>query len=83
MLSADGICSLPCRCAFSKRAKVLLIGERINTVRFRVKPGREQEFLDAQKKEADWPGLRHVNMIKTGERYLLHHRRVVGHGCAR
>ena len=21
-----------------------------------------------QKKEADWPGLRHVNMIKTGER---------------
>jgi hypothetical protein len=62
---------------------VLPIEERINTVRFRVKPGREQEFLDAQKKEADWPGLRHVNMIKTGERYLLHHRRVVGHGCAR
>ena len=50
MLSGDGICSLPCRCAFSKRAKVLLIGERINTVRFRVKPGREQEFLDAHKK---------------------------------
>ena len=62
------ICSLPCRCAIWKRAKVLPIEERINTVRFRVKPGREQEFLDAQKKEADWPGLRHVNMIKTGER---------------
>lgn len=40
-----------------------------NTVRFRVKSGREQEFLDAHKKvAANWPGLRHVNMIKTGER---------------
>jgi len=40
-----------------------------NTVRFRVKPGREQEFLDAHRNvAADWPGLRRVNMIKTGER---------------
>jgi quinol monooxygenase YgiN len=40
-----------------------------NAVRFRVKPGREQEFLDAHKGvEANWPGLKHVNMIKTGER---------------
>ena len=40
-----------------------------NTVRFRVKPGREQEFLDAHKKvQANWPGLKHANMIKTGER---------------
>ncbi len=40
-----------------------------NAVRFRVKPGREQEFLDAHKKVmANWPGLRHANMIKTGER---------------
>jgi antibiotic biosynthesis monooxygenase (ABM) superfamily enzyme len=40
-----------------------------NAVRFRVKPGRDQEFLDAHKKIAgDWPGLRHVNLIKTGER---------------
>ena len=40
-----------------------------NAVRFRVKAGREQEFLDAHKKvEANWPGLRHANMIKTGER---------------
>ena len=39
-----------------------------NAVRFRVKAGREQEFLDAHKKvEANWPGLRHANMIKTGE----------------
>ena len=40
-----------------------------NAVRFKVKPGREQEFLDAHKKvQADWPGLKHANMIKTGER---------------
>lgn len=40
-----------------------------NAVRFRVKPGRGQEFLDAHKRvHADWPGLKHVNMIKTGER---------------
>jgi quinol monooxygenase YgiN len=38
-----------------------------NAVRFRVKPGRDQEFLDAHKKiVANWPGLQHVNMIKTG-----------------
>ncbi len=40
-----------------------------NVVRFRVKPGREQEFLDAHRSvQADWPGLRKVNMIKTGDR---------------
>jgi hypothetical protein len=40
-----------------------------NTVRFRVKPGRDQEFLDAHKNVGEsWPGLRHVNMIKTGDR---------------
>jgi hypothetical protein len=40
-----------------------------NTVRFKVKPGREQEFLDAHKDvAAEWPGLRHVNIISTGER---------------
>lgn len=40
-----------------------------NAVRFRVKPGREQEFLDAHKKvHLTWPGLKHVNIIKTGER---------------
>ena len=40
-----------------------------NAVRFRVKPGREQEFLDAHKKtERDWAGLQHVNIIKTGDR---------------
>lgn len=40
-----------------------------NTVRFRVKPGREQEFLDAHKKvQSEWPGLTHANIIKTGDR---------------
>ena len=40
-----------------------------NAVRFRVKPGRDQEFLDAHKNvEADWPGLKSVNIIKTGDR---------------
>ena len=40
-----------------------------NAVRFRVKPGRDQQFLDAHKKvEANWSGLRHANIIKTGER---------------
>jgi quinol monooxygenase YgiN len=39
-----------------------------NTVRFRVKPGRNQDFLDAHERvDRDWPGLRHVNMIQTGE----------------
>jgi hypothetical protein len=40
-----------------------------NAVRFKVKPGREQEFLDAHKKlQANWPGLKHANIIKTGDR---------------
>ncbi|MFZ1102821.1 MAG: hypothetical protein WAN86_08305 [Hyphomicrobiaceae bacterium] len=40
-----------------------------SVVRFRVKPSREQEFLDAHRRiEAGWSGLVHANMIKTGER---------------
>ncbi len=40
-----------------------------NAVRFRVKPGREQEFLDAHRAVgAEWPGLLHVNIIKSGDR---------------
>ena len=39
-----------------------------NTVRFQVKPGRDQDFLAAHKAvERNWPGLRHANMIQTGE----------------
>ena len=38
-----------------------------NAVRFKVKPGRNQDFLDAHEKvERDWPGLRHVNIIQSG-----------------
>lgn len=40
-----------------------------NIVRFRVKPAREQDFLDAHKKaEVSWPGFRRANMVKTGDR---------------
>ena len=40
-----------------------------NAVRFRVKPGRDKDFLDAHLKvERNWPGLRHANIIKTGDR---------------
>ena len=39
-----------------------------NVVRFRVKPGRDQEFLEAHKRiVADWAGLKRVNMIKSGD----------------
>jgi len=39
-----------------------------NAVRFTVKPGRNQDFLDAHESAGrDWPGLRHVNLIQTGE----------------
>lgn len=37
-----------------------------NTVRFRVKPGHDQKFLDAHK-NINWPGLKHAHMIKTGD----------------
>jgi quinol monooxygenase YgiN len=40
-----------------------------NAVRFKVKPGREQQFLDAHKAvAANWPGLLHASIIETGER---------------
>ena len=39
-----------------------------NVVRFRVKRGCDQEFLDAHKRiSTDWRGLKRVNMIKTGD----------------
>lgn len=44
-----------------------------NVVRFKVKPEREQEFLEAHASvERNWPGLRHANMIQTGDqRYCI------------
>jgi quinol monooxygenase YgiN len=40
-----------------------------NIVRFRVKQGRDQEFLDAHLDVATtWPGVERVNIIQAGER---------------
>ena len=40
-----------------------------NVVRFRVKPGHEDEFLNAHRGgKADWPGLQRGLIIKTGDR---------------
>jgi len=40
-----------------------------NVVRFRVKPGREKEFIDAHRKaRPDFPGFRRLVLIKTGDR---------------
>jgi hypothetical protein len=39
-----------------------------SAVRFRVKAGQEQKFLDAHKTVvADWPGLLRADIVKTGE----------------
>jgi quinol monooxygenase YgiN len=39
-----------------------------NAVRFRVKPGRDKDFLAAHEKiDRNWRGLVHVNVIKTGD----------------
>jgi hypothetical protein len=44
-----------------------------NAVRFKVKPGRDQEFLDAHRDVGrDWAGLRHASIIDAGEgRYCI------------
>ena len=44
-----------------------------NAVRFKVKAGREQEFLDAHSAVGrDWAGLRHANIIQSGDgRYCI------------
>jgi quinol monooxygenase YgiN len=40
-----------------------------NVVRFRVKPGREEEFIDAHRKaKRNFAGARRFSMIRTGER---------------
>jgi hypothetical protein len=42
-----------------------------NVVRFRVKPGREQEFIDLNKamgREKKFKGARKATLIKTGDR---------------
>jgi quinol monooxygenase YgiN len=44
-----------------------------NVVRFKVKPGMDEAFLDAHRNISDgWSGMRHANIIKTGEgRYCI------------
>lgn len=44
-----------------------------NVVRFKVKPGMEDAFLDAHRNIAEgWPGLRHANIIAASEgRYCI------------
>jgi len=40
-----------------------------NVVRFRIKPGREAEFIDAHRKSrADFAGFKRFVLIKTGDR---------------
>jgi hypothetical protein len=38
-----------------------------SVVRFRVKAGQDQEFLDAHRAVGDWPGLQRANIIRIGE----------------
>jgi hypothetical protein len=39
-----------------------------NAVRFKIKPGRDRDFLEAHRNvHQDWPGLKRANIIKTGE----------------
>jgi quinol monooxygenase YgiN len=43
--------------------------QAFNVVRFRVKPGREKEFLDAHRKaHPDFAGFKRFVLIKTGDR---------------
>jgi quinol monooxygenase YgiN len=42
-----------------------------NVVRFRIKAGREQEFLDAHQPQfvrSKWPGWKRVDLVQTGDR---------------
>lgn len=40
-----------------------------NAVRFRVKPGKDEAFIEAHRRaERNWAGMRRANIIKTGER---------------
>ena len=39
-----------------------------NTGHFKVKPGRDEEFIAAHRgAERNWPGMRSANLIQTGE----------------
>lgn len=69
MQAIEGCATTSMRAAFANVTELENTMTAFNAVRFRVKPSRDQEFLDAHKKVvADWPGLLHANIIKTGER---------------
>lgn len=54
-----------------------------NVVRFRVKPGAEQAFLDAHRNaRPDWPGGRRFTVVKAGEGADVRDRRMGQHGGA-
>jgi quinol monooxygenase YgiN len=39
-----------------------------NAVRFRVKPGKDEAFIEAHRRaERNWAGMRRANIIKTGD----------------
>lgn len=41
----------------------------LNVVRFRTKPGREEEFIEAHRRaDVSMPGLRKASLVKTGDR---------------
>jgi len=41
----------------------------MNIVRFRTKPGREDDFIEAHRGAArNWPGFRSGRLVRTGER---------------
>jgi hypothetical protein len=47
-----------------------------NAVRFKVKSGRNQGFINAHRTvDHNWPGPRHVNLIQTVGQTFLHHWR--------
>lgn len=40
-----------------------------NAVRFQVKPGKDEAFLEAHRRaDRSWPGMLRANLIKTGDR---------------
>lgn len=44
-----------------------------NVVRFRLKPGTEQDFIDAHRKvHTTWPGMRRMSLVKAGpDRFFI------------
>lgn len=49
------------------------MGSAFNVVRFKLRPGMEDVFLDAHRDIGmTWPGMVHANIIRTGEgRYCI------------